>query len=286
MPAYEELHITLPDGYDAYARYWSSDRPIGAVLHIHGIQSHCGWYTETARALNAAGFAVLQPDRRGSGHNDRDRGHADSAQQLIDDGLACAGRLAQLSGIAKLHLIGVSWGGKLVAAMHTSDPGVAASLSLVAPGIHPIVDVSATEKFKIGWSMVSNPTKHYDIPLNDPELFTDKPEWIEFLKSDDKQIHQATAGFFLASRRMDKIVARLPQSPAVPIRVFLARHERIIDNDKTRAFVDSLPWPARQVTQYDRSRHTLEFGDDRDRYIADLTSWLKDPPPRANAASD
>lgn len=274
MGDYKEMHITLGDGYSAYSRFWPVQNCRAAALHIHGIQSHCGWYTATAQWLANNGVAVLQPDRRGSGHNAKARGHAESAQQLIDDALICARQLRELTGVSRLHLIGVSWGGKLVAAMHTTEPELTASMTLVAPGIHPIIDVSAAEKFRIGWSMVSAPEKHFDIPLNNPELFTSKPEWIKYLVEDELQIHQATAGFFLASRRMDKIVARLKSAPPAPIHLFLAGEERIIDNEKTRQFLAELPWTDRQVTTYPHSRHTLEFGDDREAFLGELTRWI------------
>lgn len=283
MGDFQEMYVTLGDGYPAYCRYWPAQACRAAALHIHGIQSHCGWYTETAQWLAKNGVAVLQPDRRGSGHNAKSRGHAESAQQLIDDALICARRLREVAGVSRVHLIGISWGGKLVAAMHATEPELTASLTLVAPGIHPIIDVSAAEKFRIGWSMVSAPEKHFDIPLNDPELFTSKPEWIKYLVEDELQLHQATAGFFLASRRMDKIVARLREAPPAPIHLFLAGEERIIDNERTRKFLADLPWTHRHVTTYPHARHTLEFSDDRDAYFGDLIRWILSPelyPPR------
>jgi alpha-beta hydrolase superfamily lysophospholipase len=276
MAEYQELTITLSDGYAAYARYWPAPAGSPAVLHLHGIQSHAGWYTETARAINAAGFAVLQPDRRGSGRNERDRGHATSAQQLIDDGLLYAQELTGQVGADRVHLIGVSWGGKLAAAMHVSDPMAFDTLTLVAPGLFPIIDVSAAEKFRIGWSMVADPHKAYPIPLNDAELFTDNPERIRFLEEDGLTLHDATAGFYLASRRMDKIWRRLPESPPVPVHLVLAGDERIIDNDRTRAFVRELPWPTRRVTFFEKSRHTIEFGADREAFFADLIEFLRE----------
>jgi alpha-beta hydrolase superfamily lysophospholipase len=271
---YQELTIELADGYASYARYWPAPRGAPAVLHIHGIQSHCGWYTDTCRAINAAGFAVLQPDRRGSGQNARERGAAESAQQLIDDGLRSAQRLCELSGATRVHLVGVSWGGKLVTGMHVTRPELTASLVLVAPGLFPIVDVSTAEKFRIGWSMVSNPERLYDIPLNDPALFTADPRWQQFLRDDALQLHQASAGFYLASRRMDRICAKLGHAPAVPLQLYLAGEEKIIDNAATRKFVEELPWPDRHIVQYDHSRHTFEFGPDRDQYVRDLIEWL------------
>ena len=85
MSDFEELRVRLPDGYEAYARYWGQSAPCGAVLYHHGIQSHCGWYETSPTRLAEAGFAVLQIDRRGCGRNEPDRGHAESAEQLIAD---------------------------------------------------------------------------------------------------------------------------------------------------------------------------------------------------------
>ncbi len=277
MPSFEETHIKLDDGYEAYARY--SPRPgcSEAVLHLHGIQSHAGWYEMTAAALNEAGYAVLQPDRRGSGKNSQARGHADSSQQLIADGLYYAQHLAEVSRTDRIHLVGVSWGGKLAAAMHVTDPKRFASLSLIAPGIYPIISVSSAEKFRIGFSMISEPTRSYDIPLNDPELFTDQPEYIEYLKNDPIQLHQATAGFYLASRRMDKLVAKITKAPPVPLHMFLAGDERIIDNERSRELVRSLNWPNTRISTYEKSRHTLEFGPQREEFFEDLVRWIGEP---------
>ncbi|MCP4593546.1 MAG: alpha/beta hydrolase [bacterium] len=278
MSTYEEITVRLPDGYPASARLWSPEgRATGGVLYLHGIQSHAGWYDASAQALCDAGMAVLQPDRRGSGRNASERGHADSPQQLIDDALACLEVIAEHAGQPRVHVLGVSWGGKLAAAMHVHQPARTRSLTLVTPGLFPVVDVSAAEKFRIGWSMVSNPERLFDIPLNDPRLFTADPQWIRFLENDSLQLHQATAGFFLASRRMDRTARRLPDAPAVPLHLLLAADERIVDNEATRAFIREMSWPHRVVTCFDNSRHTLEMGPDRDSYLEDLVRWLSDP---------
>ena len=274
----EDITIRLPDGYAAHARLWIPSGPChGGVLYLHGIQSHCGWYEASARAMCESGLTVLQPDRRGSGSNQQERGHAESSSQLIEDALAALDVLSQRCGHEQIHVLGVSWGGKLAVAVHVYDPSRARSLTLVTPGIFPIIDVSASEKFRIGWSMVSNPERYFDIPLNDPELFTADPVWIEFLENDPLQLHQATAGFFLASRRMDKVARRLPDVRPVPLHLVLAGDERIVDNEATRHFVREMHWPHRLITTYERSRHTLEMGPDRERYLRDLVRWLLVP---------
>jgi acylglycerol lipase len=275
---FEEITVRLADGYEAYARLWAP--PVncqGGVLCLHGIQSHCGWYEASARAICAAGWAVLQPDRRGSGRNQRQRGHAESSRQLLDDAFTCLDVLSDRCASERVHLLGISWGGKLVAAMHAHDSSRARTLILVTPGIFPIIDVSASDKLRIGWSMFSNPLRYFDIPLNDPALFTADPQWLAFLERDPLQLHQATAGFFLASRRLDKLARRLPDASPVPLCVMLAGDEHIVDNEATCVLVREMCWPCRAITTYHHSRHTLEMGPDRERYITDLVRWLTDP---------
>jgi alpha-beta hydrolase superfamily lysophospholipase len=244
------------------------------VLYHHGIQSHCGWYEASARTLADAGYAVLQIDRRGSGHNQRDRGHAESAEQLLDDSLAARDELLRRSGCEAYHLVGVSWGGKLVTAAYVRDPAGVMSLSLITPGLFPKVGVSGPQKAKIGFAMLYEPQRLFDIPLNDPELFTTVPRWQEFFRTDEPTLRQCSAGFYLASRRMDKIVARLPAAKPVPIHVFLAGDERIIDNDATGCFIRDLHWPHTRVTTYSTARHSLEFEADPNIYFCDLLSFI------------
>ena len=60
---------TASDGYQwHYRRYAPPAEPVGRVVFLHGIQSHGGWYVETAAALAERGYTVFLPDRRGSVH--------------------------------------------------------------------------------------------------------------------------------------------------------------------------------------------------------------------------
>ena len=127
---------------------------------------------------------------------------------------------------------------------------------------------------RIGFAMLYEQEKLFDIPLDDAELFTSSPKWKEFINTDERTIHQCTAGFYLASRRMDRMIAELPKSPQTPIHLFVAGDERIVDNDKTTSFIGSLGWPATRVTTYENARHSLEFENDPSVYFADLVDFI------------
>ena len=275
MAGYQEIKLSLPDGYTAYGRFWRADRPRGAVLYHHGIQSHCGWYEGSAGALAAAGYHVLQVDRRGCGRNEPERGHAESADQLIADAHAARDELTRLSQLPTRHVVGVSWGGKLAAAAYVDDPAGTTSLTLVAPGIFPLVGVTGGEMAKIGVAMLYEPLERFDIPLDDPKHFSAVKKWQDFVATDPLTLRQCSAGFYLASRRMDRLVSKLGEAASIPIHLLLAGDERIIDNDKTVRYVESLAWPDVAITRYQQSRHSFEFDSDPRTYYHDLVTFIE-----------
>ncbi len=276
MAPFEEILVDLPDGYRAYARYWSPKTPRAAVLYHHGIQSHCGWYESSPARLVEGGCAVLQVDRRGCGRNETDRGHAESVDQLLADAFAARDELARRSGLGDHHVVGVSWGGRLAVAAYVREPARVRSLSLVTPGLFPLTGVSKETQADIGFAMLYEPWRLFDIPLGTPELFTQMPQWHRFFDADELTLHKCTAGFYLASRRMDKIIAKLPQTPAVPVHLLLAGDERIVDNEETASFIRDLYWPHGCITTYPGARHSLEFEPDREHYFKDLAAFISE----------
>ena len=267
--------IALPDGYAAAARWWRPSDPRGAVLYFHGIQSHGGWYEQSAGLLAAQGFSVLMPDRRGSGFNRVQRGHADSAPQLLADAKATLQTLWRETGGASVHVVGVSWGGKLGVALADAAGDKVRSLSLVAPGLFPKVDLTRTDKFRVAMAMLAERERMFDIPLNAPRLFTANPERIAFLDGDRLKLTQVSASFLLASRRLDRVVRQFSKSSwRGPIHLLLAGRDRIIDNEPTRRWFRSLPSPDRRLTEYPDAEHTIEFESDPAAFFHDLTAWL------------
>lgn len=273
MPGFEAVHVALPDGYRAEGRYWPVSHPKGAVLYHHGIQSHCGWFERSCRSLAEAGYCVLQVDRRGCGRNMLDRGHADSAEQLNADSWAAADDLRRRSGFDRYHLLGVSWGGKLAVSAYVGRPEGVRSLSLITPGLFPLTGVSKEQAATIGFAMLYEPRRLFDIPLNDPVLFTHVSRWQEFFLSDELTLRQCTAGFYLASRRMDRMVAKLSQSEPVHIHLLTAGDERIIDNERTIRFIEELGWTGFRHTHNEAARHALEF-EDPESLCRDITDFL------------
>jgi alpha-beta hydrolase superfamily lysophospholipase len=271
----QPILLRLTDGYECFARLWLPERPRGGILYLHGIQSHGGWFESSAARLAESGYAVLLPDRRGSGRNQEDRGHAASARRLLQDCVEWMNELQQRTGDARAHVVGVSWGGKLALALWRFAPARIRSLTLVAPGLFPQVDLPLREKVRVGLSILAAPRALFNIPLNDPEMFTANPARQQFIREDPLKLTQVTTSFLMASRRLDRYaLSARHDARGCPLRVLLAGQDRIIDNERTRDYVRRLRWLRRAIVEYPQAHHTLEFERDPGTYFRDLIEWV------------
>ncbi len=272
----EILELTYRDGYRGFARWWSGGAR-GAVLYIHGIQSHGLWFEQSAEMLAQAGFAVLLADRRGSGLNRSARGDVDRYTRWLEDQIDLIAWLKQKTGQARVHAMGVSWGGKLVMGLARMVPEQIASLTLIVPGIFPAVDVSAAMKIQIGLAAACRSDKQFPIPLNEPELFTANPDRQEFIRRDELKLTTVTGNFLFQSRCLDFFVRTMPHRLMMPMKLYLAENDRIIDNKATLAYYRGLRTGGlKSLAVFRGAAHTLEFEIDNKHFLADVREWIHD----------
>jgi alpha-beta hydrolase superfamily lysophospholipase len=280
-PAFTVEEHQASDGYRwKYRKYPAAGAARGVVVFIHGIQSHAGWYEHSCTELSRAGYDVYFLDRRGSGMNERDRGDAPGFRRLLDDlaeflaAVPREGPRGHTSARLPLFLGGISWGGKLAVALERRHPGLVDGLLLLCPGIFAKVRPSLGQRLKILLARLVRPRKRFPIPLNDPELFTADPRWQQFLRDDPLRLHQATARLLVESVRLDGYLRFVPKYVHVPVLLLLAEHDRIVNNTKTRAFVERFVTPDKTVIEYPGAHHTLEFEPDLAVVLRDVKDWL------------
>jgi alpha-beta hydrolase superfamily lysophospholipase len=271
----EPRTFTASDGYPLHIAIWRPvQRPKGLVVILHGVQSHSGWYHNLGRTLAAAGYLASFPDRRGSGANRADRGHAPSACRLIRDLVEWARALHAENPATPTALAGISWGAKLAVIAAARHPELIEAIALICPGLQPRVGVSGKEKLQIAWSLLANPRRTFPIPLSDPALFTASPEGQAYIAADPYSLREGTAGLMAASFIIDRLVGRAAAQIRQPALLMLAGQDRIVDNARTLDYFRKLGSSDRQVIEYPDGHHTLEFEPDPSRYALDLVAWL------------
>jgi alpha-beta hydrolase superfamily lysophospholipase len=269
MTPWRDETFTASDGYRwNYRRYLPPEEPRAELVCLHGIQSHAGWYEHSCRVLAQAGFAVSFLDRRGSGTNQQARGDAPGFRRLLDD---VAEYLRSLR--KPVLLLAISWGGKLAVALQKRHPGLVKALALLCPGFCSKVRPSFAERMAILWARMTRPSRLFPIPLDDAELFTMTPRWLEFLRHDPLALRRATARLLIESVRLDYYIRWAVKWVTVPVFMQLAEHDRIIDNARTRKFVQRFPGETR-IIEYAGAHHTLEFEEDPELFLVDLRTWL------------
>ena len=273
--AYKCERPLLADGYRSSFYCWDGQGPAGdCLLYLHGIESHAGWFIESASLVNTRGWPVVLAERRGSGHNSEDRGHARSYRQLLSD-VFCAARYCQHRWpICRVHLAGVSWGGKLALAAALRRPEFFASLTMITPGIFPRVSLSGKQKLAVLFKHLFEPKAMLEMPLEQASLFTDNPKQIDFIEHDELRLHRASVSFFWASYRLDRLIKRRGHRLAMPVHLLLSGRDRIIDSEKTRAWFERCNAPEKHLSEFPDSAHTLEFARDNRAFLAAFSGWL------------
>jgi acylglycerol lipase len=272
----EHRTFEASDGYPFHVAVWPAVPPVrGQVVVLHGVQSHSGWYHSLGRTLAAAGYQASFPDRRGSGPNLRDRGHAPSGHRLVRDIAEWLRSLRDEASALRITLAGISWGGKLAVIAAAQHPALVDGLALICPGLLPRVGVSRKEKLQIAWSVLAHPRRKFPIPLSDPALFTANPDAQAFIATDPHSLRQGTAALMAASFFIDRRVQCVPGKVNQPALLMLAGQDRIVDNARTLDYFRQLASADRQVIEYPEGHHTLEFDPDPTAYACDLIGWIE-----------
>lgn len=263
------------DGYRwKYRRYLPTGTPRARIVCLHGIQSHGGWYTHSCTELSKAGYQVDFLDRRGSGLNEAARGDAPYFRRLIDDVAEFIQHLRKSDAERPVFLLAISWGGKPAVSLQKRHPGLVNGLLLLCPGLFSQVRTPFMQKARIAWARLVAPARRFPIPLNDPELFTSTPRWLDFLRNDPLALHDATARLLVESLRFDIYLRRCARHVRVPTLLLLAEQDRIIDNAAVRRYVEGCATTDRKIIEYPGAQHTLEFEPEPERFLADMQQWL------------
>ena len=270
-----ELEYTTRDGSALGYVSHTSATPRAAVVYLHGISSHAGWFDAAGDGLAANGFDVFCLDRRGSGINRENRGYTsgyvDRYETLLDDIQDFVASLE--SRYSKVFLIGLSWGGKLALAYTLMHPGEVEAQVLITPGLVALVDVSPIEKVGIGMGTFLWPRSQVRTPI-DPRMFTPTPYFVERIEADPIRLRYASTRFFWESHKLDNLVEEHVDENRLDTLLFLAEKDGIIDNAGVTEFMERGGEDRLTIREYVGQTHSLQF-DTPERLVHDITSWFE-----------
>lgn len=262
----------------AYVAYSPAEEATkeAVFLYLHGIESHAGWFRDVAELLKNAGYPVYCFDRRGSGINRENRGHSSGhvprGVDLLDDLHAWIAHLRSIHPTQPFFLTGLSWGGKYALAYDLIHPGAIDGLVLITPGIKPKIGLRFGEKLAVFRDAIVSPRRQHPVPIR-PEMFTDTPRHLDFIRHDPLRLHTVSARFLWENRRMDRLLDRDDGSNHAPVLLFLAGKDCIIDNEATRRFFAKRPGRGVKILEYGDQTHSIQL-DAPERLTGDILAWV------------
>lgn len=273
----ESRFLTASDGVNLHYLRWSSGRspPWAAIIFLHGIASHAGWFGETAADLNSQGVAVYGPDRRGSGRSGGPRGHLERYGHALDDVEEMVRLVSSEHRTTPVFLAASSWAAKLAVVYAAQRPDPLSGLLLLGPGLLPTVNLSPTRQLFIVVGHLATPTARLPIPLT-PELYTANRPYVDFIRGDRLRLLEATTRFFWETARLDRQRGRASAHLNLPLLVLQGEDDKMMDVSKTRRWFSRLGVEDKTYVAYPGAGHTLDFEPDRTRYLADMLTWLSD----------
>jgi alpha-beta hydrolase superfamily lysophospholipase len=274
-PAAAKIHaVAAADGYRLHARVWTPQgSPRARILLLHGIISHAGWYQLSCQRLAQAGVETHFLDRRGSGLNAAARGDVEEFETWLADVEHYA---AQLPGDVPRLLAGISWGGKLAAAVARHRGELFNGLVLITPGVAALTRANSLERFALHCAgRLGFGQQRVAIPLQDAALFTDVPGWQQYIRTDPLTLRQITIRFALADLALERYASEAAEQIHLPTLTLLAGRDRIIDNLGVRRFHERLAAADKRLIEYPEAPHTLEFEPDPEPYLSELADWTE-----------
>jgi len=248
---------------------WKSKNPKEIIIYLNGLESHSGWFSESAQKLSKQGVIIYGLDRRGSGLNTRINGNE---QDWIND-------VDKIINIAKkenpncdINLASLCFGARVASAYAIENPNKINSLIYISPGFNVKVKPNCLETMSIILDSIGLQTNTDSVIKND-KMFTTNPRYLEFLKNDKLRTRKVNSDDYLDGQKLlEKINSDLDKIN-IPSLVLLAEKDKIVDNEKTLRTVDKFGKKP-EIIKYD-AEHTLFFDNNiKHKFLNDISKFI------------
>ena len=104
-------------------------------------------------------------------------------------------------------------------------------------------------------------------------MFTTTPQNLAFIQRDPLRLKYATARFFWESHRFDGYIDSLISSLQLPVELFLAGRDTLIDNEGVRRVLERGGQDKLEIVTYEDQTHSVQL-DAAERMVRDMVKWL------------
>jgi alpha-beta hydrolase superfamily lysophospholipase len=266
-------YIRTGDGAEIPMRVFGPEGEGVPLVMLHGLRSHSGWFVQSAGFIASLGHPVYSFDRRGFGLSRQMRGHTNGREDMIDEVATVVTHAAQRHGRSRVHLLGHCFGAIPGAVFACRHPERVASLILPTPGVHTRVTLTPLESVQMVLLRFTRPRHRIALALEAEDLADLEPDR-QYIKDDPLSLCELTARFYFEILLARRLLTRNLHRLTTPLFMALAGRDRISDNERNTAFLDSAASENKRLRVYPDATHILEFSREKKAFFHDLADWL------------
>ncbi len=255
--------------------------PWASMLIVHGFRQHMGWWQHIAQALQQQGVSSYCLDLPHHGHSGGSLGKPADLQVLVDgihSALSKVRNLQKNQGIP-LALLGHSLGSMV--ALHALQQSTQKQTPLGLQALvlsAPLFGLPREQQWLgylanlvLGWCLPQFP-----IPLHsNPQYLTRYKTLYPAYRQDPLRYGFITPRFLSIIQKGAKALLKYPFCGDVPTLLLCPNEERVVNTQKTFAWLRRLP-PENQVSVWHcTGRHELFQEQQWQRTVTQLVHWLK-----------
>jgi acylglycerol lipase len=265
--------IAAPTGYRIPVRHFGIDGDRRPVVVLHGLESHSGWFVQSARRIAEVGMPVHAFDRCGSGVSPGDAEIGSRVEGLLAEVDAVADHALAGTRHDSFHIVGHCFGA-IVALLYAAlyRPARVASVVLATPALYTLTDLSPRDKARVLWSVLRRRPSRVPVPLS-PGQFSELEPFVEFVREDPLALRTVPARLMYEILRARRRLTRAADALRAPLLVAIAGDDVICDNPRNRRLLARVTAP-KELFEYSGARHILEFSNQREAFLTDLAAWF------------
>jgi alpha-beta hydrolase superfamily lysophospholipase len=261
------------DGHKIFFRSLVPRNPRAALLLLHGLAEHSGYYEAAIDAVAAEGIAVFAPDQRGHGHSSGLPGDLQGLGVLLDDAALVQSEVRRSVPKAPLFIFGHSFGGQLAllyTLRHQQELRgliLSAPLVLVPSYVSPVtVRVSR---------ILSRLVPRLPVQGFPYRRASRDPQVIEQIENDPLyykgKIRARTGAIMLegmeeASRRMGEL--------HLPLLVLHGEKDEIVELDCSRTVIERASIDDKTLKLYPETMHHLVLEPEGEEIMGLIAAWI------------
>lgn len=275
---YTTSTLAMRDGTQIFYRRWQSAGNAPALVLMHGLGAHSGWFIDMCNELHARGLTVYALDHRGFGRSGGLRGHVRDGSIYPRDLNAFLESVRQQQPDSSLFILGHSMGAIFAMSLAAEDSArpkpLLSGIILMNPWIDDQSKVSAGRVAGIVLSGMAGSTRQI-AAAGGTETMTTNPEAIAMLNADDKWVRTQSASFLYQITMMRLATLKRAKVTRLPALVIQCEQDRAVISAASRRMYDALASTDKTWKTYADFGHDVEFEPERAILDDDIAQWIK-----------